>query len=226
MLILHPIRTLGVTVGAGVRHFRLVCADVLDGLAQLPDESVHCVVTSPPYWGLRDYGTDGQLGPEATPQEYVERMTAVFREVRRVLRSDGTLWLNMGDGYYAAGWECRRRNEIGVAAISPAERRSGKHAPGLKPKDLVGMPWRLAFALQADGWWLRQDNIWHKPSPMPESVRDRTTTAHEYLFHLSKSQQYFYDAEAIKEPVTGNAHSRGDGVNPKAKKPAGWSASD
>ena len=205
-----------------MRRFRLICADVFEGLARLPDESVHCVITSPPYWRLRDYGTDGQLGLEATPEEYVETMTGVFREVRRVLRSDGTLWLNMGDCYASGGYGARDPERWPKQSRNDHMRHARAPSGGLKPKDLVGMPWRLAFALQSDGWWLRQDNIWQKRSPMPESVRDRTTRSHEYLFHLSKSQRYYYDAKAIREPVTGNAHARGDGVNPKARVPSGW----
>jgi DNA modification methylase len=215
---------------------KILLGDVREKLRELPDESVHCVVTSPPYWGLRDYGTatwnggdascphrrrnvrpdhtgrtitgrgvqasavsatpfneicglcgarriDQQIGLEATPEEYVEKMVGVFREVRRVLRSDGTLWLNIGDSYAGSG---RGMNGDGTPR------------PGLKCKDLVGIPWRLAFALQADGWWLRSDIIWAKPNPMPESVTDRPTKAHEYMFLLTKSERYFYDSEAIK----------------------------
>ena len=149
---------------------KIIPGDCIAGLRTLPDASVNCCVTSPPYWGLRDYGHDGQIGLESTPEEYVARMVEVFREVRRVLRDDGTLWLNLGDSYKGG-------------------------------KQLVGIPWRVAFALQADGWWLRQDIIWHKPNPMPESVRDRCTKAHEYVFLLTKSERYYYDAEAIKEPA-------------------------
>ncbi len=191
----------------------IIHGDALAVLRTLPDESVHCVVTSPPYWGLRDYGVEGQLGLEKTPEEYIERMVEVFREVRRVLRSDGTLWLNMGDSY-AGSWGNQGRKEergtqrpINGDMMQPVhdgrypanESNTGACPPGLKPKDLVGMPWRLAFALQADGWYLRSDIIWHKPNPMPESVTDRPTKAHEYLFLLSKRPRYFYDAEAIRE---------------------------
>lgn len=157
---------------------RILIGDVREKLAELPDESVHCVVTSPPYWGLRDYGADGQLGLEVTLGEHVAVMVDVFREVRRVLRSDGTLWLNYGDSY-----------------------ATSDKASMLKPKDLCGVPWRVALALQEDGWWLRQDIIWSKPNPMPESIRDRCTKAHEYLFLLSKSERYYFDQEAIAEPV-------------------------
>jgi len=175
--------------------------DCLDVLRTLPDESVHCCVTSPPYWGLRDYGHDGQIGLEETPEAYVSRLVEVFREVRRVLRSDGTLWLNLGDSYANGGPSGPQGTSGDRASRSfTAERlEAGCLTHGLKPKDLVGIPWRVAFALQADGWWLRQDIIWHKPNPMPESVRDRCTKAHEYVFLLAKSQRYYYDAEAISE---------------------------
>jgi site-specific DNA-methyltransferase (adenine-specific) len=146
---------------------KIIQSDCIDGLRTLADGSVHCCVTSPPYWNLRDYQRDGQIGLEATPEAYVERLVEVFREVRRVLRDDGTCWLNLGDSYGSG-------------------------------KQLVGIPWRVAFALQSDGWYLRQDIIWHKPNPMPESVRDRCTKAHEYVFLLTKSGKYFYDAEAVK----------------------------
>ena len=182
--------------------------DSLTVLRTLPDESVHCCVTSPPYWGLRDYGVPGQLGLERTPEAYVAKMAEVFREVRRVLRKDGTLWLNLGDSYNGAG---ENRNGKGSKSLNDGRTdfrcREANHgithdaSPGLKPKDLVGIPWRVAFALQADGWWLRQDIIWAKPNPMPESVTDRCTKAHEYIFLLTKSAKYYYDAEAVKEPV-------------------------
>lgn len=158
---------------------RVIIGDCREALQSLPSESVNCVVTSPPYFGLRDYGVDGQIGLEATPDAFVSELVAVFRAVRRVLRNDGTLWLNLGDTYATQG---------------------GAHG-GLKPKDLIGIPWRVAFALQADGWYLRQDIIWAKPNPMPESVTDRCTKAHEYMFLLSKSPRYYYDQEAIAEPV-------------------------
>ena len=145
-------------------------------LRQIPSSIVQTCVTSPPYWGLRDYGVDGQIGLEDSPDAYVASIVDVFREVRRVLRDDGTLWLNLGDSYTGAG-----------------------EVIGLKPKDLVGIPWRVAFALQADGWYLRSDIIWHKPNPMPESVTDRPTKSHEYVFLLSKSERYYYDSEAIRE---------------------------
>jgi DNA modification methylase len=226
---------------------RILLGDVREKLAELPDESVHCVVTSPPYFGLRDYGTasweggdpacdhstprsrgddiksgdkqgtsagsrpntqreckcgatriDRQIGLEPTPAEFVAVMVEVFRDVRRVLRKDGTLWLNLGDSY-ASAWACKRRNVVGNGSPDEDTPR-GRTGPGLKEKDLIGIPWRVAFALQADGWYLRQDIIWSKPNPMPESVTDRCTKAHEYLFLLSKSARYFYDNEAIREP--------------------------
>jgi DNA modification methylase len=179
-------------------------------LPTLEAGSVQTCVTSPPYWGLRDYGVEGQLGLEKTPEEYVSRMVEVFREVKRVLREDGTLWLNMGDSY-AANTKGSGGTESGTLQRADPSQRSNAgsfHAdrrwqipPGLKPKDLVGIPWRVAFALQADGWWLRSDVIWSKPNPMPESVTDRPTKAHEYLFLLTKAERYYYDAEAIAEPA-------------------------
>lgn len=182
--------------------------DVLDMLKQMPEESVQCVVTSPPYWGLRDYGVDGQLGLEATPAEYVANIVEIFREVRRVLRKDGILWLNMGDSYMShsaksknvggfQGAQMRKNKAYSDAQI--IGRKIRPNEIGLKDKDLCGMPWRVAFALQADGWWLRKDNIWFKDNPMPESCTDRTTTAHEYIFHLTKAAHYYYDSFAIRE---------------------------
>jgi len=157
-------------------------------------------VTSPPYWGLRDYGEDNQLGQEETPEKFVENLVNVFREVRRVLRDDGTVWLNLGDSYCGTG----HKGDTKDMFISGGKARNGQSfalnnkVEGLKSKDLIGIPWRVAFALQADGWYLRQDIIWHKPNPMPESVKDRCTKAHEYIFLLSKSSKYYYDSEAIK----------------------------
>lgn len=219
---------------------RIIPGDCIAGLRTLPDASVHCCVTSPPYWGLRDYGHAGQIGLESTPEAYVARMVEVFREVRRVLRDDGTLWINLGDSY-AGSWGNQGRKEtrgsqrpingpmmqrlkvgkvhheeccLDEDCMCPAgdgddiypdkKTRTGSWVndhPTLKAKDLVGIPWRVAFALQADGWWLRQDIIWHKPNPMPESVRDRCTKAHEYVFLMTKSERYYYDAEAVSEPV-------------------------
>ena len=156
----------------------ILIGDVRQQLSTVPDASIQTCITSPPYWGLRDYGNDAQIGLEKSPKEYVAQLVDVFREVRRVLKDDGTLWLNLGDSY------------------------ASKTSTGVKAKDLVGIPWRVAFALQEDGWYLRQDIIWAKPNPMPESVTDRCTKSHEYVFLLSKNARYFYDNEAIKEPTS------------------------
>jgi len=227
---------------------QLYIGDALDVLKTLPEKSCRCCVTSPPYWGLRDYGycdcahfrvregstndggapnyrsgrpkpdcrkcrgtgrlahSDAQLGLERTPEEYIEKMVDVFREVRRVLTDDGTLWLVLGDSYATGGGsvgECPGGGKQGEnwkmrGVMTPPNRM---RLPGLKPKDLVGIPWRVAFALQADGWYLRSDIIWAKPNPMPESVRDRPTKNHEYVFLLSKAERYYYDADAIAEPT-------------------------
>jgi DNA modification methylase len=192
---------------------RIIQGDCIEGLRTLPDASVHCCVTSPPYWGLRDYGHDGQIGLESTPEAYVARMVEVFREVRRVLRDDGTCWVNLGDSYAAGGMSnpsvkstLGGGKDRGAKAYCIARKKPDE----LKPKDLVGIPWRVAFALQADGWWLRQDIIWAKPNPMPESVRDRCTKAHEYVFLLTKSERYFYDAEAVSEALSGKPHAPGN----------------
>jgi DNA modification methylase len=236
--------------------WRVLTGDCREVLRTLPGESVQCCVTSPPYWGLRDYGTPqlhwgdwtGSLGLEPTPEEYVAHIVEVMREVRRVLRRDGTLWLNLGDCYIADGGSGRQgkrgqranrshtQSELGIRIASKQRitrsglvgggrnqdhalraDEAGRSSATLKAKDLVGIPWRVAFALQADGWWLRSDTIWHKPNPMPESVKDRPTKTHEYLFLLSRSERYFYDADAIKECTTGRSHPRGLGVNPKAR---------
>lgn len=186
--------------------------DCLQGLKELPDCSVNCCVTSPPYYGLRDYGHDGQIGLEETPELYVQKMTEVFREVRRVLKDDGTLWLNLGDSYsshkdcksigqtLAAGTSREHAHEMDLGKSRVRDSKMLK-SQGYKNKDLIGIPWMVAFALRADGWYLRQDIIWHKPNPMPESVTDRCTKSHEYIFLLSKSARYYYDADAIKQPV-------------------------
>ena len=178
----------------------------LDVLFTLPANSVQCVVTSPPYFGLRDYGVDGQIGLEPTVQEYVANLVAVFREVRRVLRDDGVAWLNLGDSYANTGINDPSKvggftgQRIRAGAKGTMDSRPGKIPDGLKPKDLIGVPWRVAFALQDDGWWLRQDIIWHKPNSMPESVKDRCTKAHEYVFMLTKNARYYFDSSAISEP--------------------------
>ena len=200
---------------------QVIVGDCLATLRAMPAQSVNTCVTSPPYFGLRDYGHDGQIGLEQTPDEFVAKLVEVFREVRRVLRDDGTLWLNLGDTYAAnRGGTTPPAQTVagGVGGKGGQKERRGQadgYNPtrdctryGLKHKDLIGIPWRVAFALQADGWYLRQDIIWHKPNPMPESVRDRCTKAHEYVFLLSKSERYYFDADAIKEPVAGSTIGR------------------
>lgn len=183
----------------------ILVGDVRKRLSELPANSVQCVVTSPPYWGLRDYGNDGQIGMEHTPDEYVSQMVQVFREVWRVLADDGTLWLNLGDSYVGTGSKGDYKDPKYADGRNGQTIALNNKVDGLKSKDLVGIPWRVAFALQADGWYLRQDIIWHKPNPMPESVRDRCTKAHEYLFLLTKSARYYFDSDAIKEDaVTGS----------------------
>ena len=186
----------------------ILLGDALKQLRSLPPESAHTCVTSPPYFGLRDYGVGGQLGLERTPEEYVAKLVEVFREVRRVLRPDGTLWLNIGDCYAGSG-KGRLADGSSCAAGKQATNKGSvagrlKKTParGCKPKDLIGIPWMLAFALRDDGWYLRQDIVWAKTSVMPESVRDRCTKSHEYIFLLAKSQRYYYDCDAIKEPAT------------------------
>jgi len=191
----------------------IITGDCLEVMKTLENKSVQTCITSPPYWSLRDYGVDGQMGLENTPEEYVAKMVEVFREVRRVLRDNGTLWLNLGDSYAANRGGSPMPAETlagGVSGrgdkVANRGRESGftpnpdPASHGLKHKDLIGIPWRVAFALQSDGWYLRQDIIWHKPNPMPESVTDRCTKAHEYIFLMSKSASYYYNNEAIKEP--------------------------
>jgi len=185
----------------------LINGDVRQVLSELEPESVQCVVTSPPYWGLRDYGSDGQLGLEATPEEYIDNMVAVFREVKRVLRKDGTVWLNIGDNYFGGGRGEDRKYKEAYDSVENSK-PDWKKIKGLKPKDLIGIPWRLALALQADGWWLRNDIIWSKPNPMPEPVKDRLTKSHEYIFLLTKSKTYYYDHESIKEPYSESSIQR------------------
>lgn len=181
---------------------QILQGDCRDVLRSLPSESAHTCVTSPPYFGLRDYGVDGQMGLEATPEAFVAGLVDVFREVRRVLRDDGTLWLNIGDSYANDGkWGGSTGGKAAKALHGATGIGRRKVSTSLKPKDLIDIPWMLAFALRADGWYLRQDIIWSKPNPMPESVRDRCTKAHEYLFLLSKSPRYYFDAGAIAEPV-------------------------
>ena len=228
---------------------RIIPGDCIAGLRTLPDASVHCCVTSPPYWGLRDYGHDGQIGLESTPEAYVARMVEVFREVRRVLREDGTCWVNLGDSYAGGGGfapdapcNVARREMIAEGdckqgAFNLSQRQHTRNKSGgikpqgtIKAKDLCGIPWRVAFALQADGWWLRQDIIWHKPNPMPESVTDRCTKAHEYVFLLTKSERYWYDADAVSEAAA-TAGQAGLGFYPMraaamGRKPSGNEAKD
>jgi len=183
-------------------------ADCLDALRALPDESVHCCVTSPPYYGLRDYGVDGQIGRETTPEQYIERLMIVFRELRRVLRSDGTFWLNISDTY------CGTSNKgINTDPKYPNGRTGqgvsvARQVQGCKPKDLIGIPWLLAFALRNDGWYLRNDIIWEKGNPMPESVRDRCSRSYEHVFLLTKSKKYYFDKLAIAEPIAATTAAR------------------
>lgn len=191
---------------------KIYCGDALEVLKTLPTGEIHTCVTSPPYYGLRDYGVDGQIGLEETPEEYITRLAEVFREVKRVLRDDGTLWVNIADSYAGSGkgaWQNKEaQKEVYVLDTDSAPARMDKTWSGIKPKDLIGIPWTLAFALRADGWYLRQDIIWAKPNPMPESVRDRCTKSHEYIFLLSKSRNYYFDAEAIADPVAESTTKR------------------
>ena len=205
-----------------VRRWEILQGDVRETLRTLEAGSVQTCVTSPPYFGLRDYGVSGQIGLEPTPADYVEQMVTVFREVRRVLRDDGTLWLNLGDSYNSSppgnknpmsksGLNGAQTSTSYRARLEETQQRQQEHRgliAGLKPKDLIGIPWRVAFALQQDGWYLRQDIIWHKPNPMPESVRDRCTKAHEYLFLLSNSERYYFDQKAIAQPIAETSKER------------------
>lgn len=212
--------------------------DALAQLRTIRSGSVQCVVTSPPYWSLRDYQVDGQIGLESTFPEFLERLVAVFSEVHRVLREDGVCWVNMGDSYATAS---RGMAQGGLKAASdvysPRKNARAAHsytdapqtpprsrAAGFRHKEIIGQPWRLAFALQDAGWLLRQDIIWHKTQPMPESAVDRCTKAHEYIFLLTKTPHYFWSTAAAKEPCSGTAHARGKGVNPKARNSSvgGW----
>jgi DNA modification methylase len=208
---------------------KIIFGDCRDTMRQLASESVkvQMCVTSPPYFGLRDYGHDGQIGLEGTPEQYIEAMVEVFRCVKDILADDGVLWVNIGDSYNTSPAGNKKWGD-GVGTNKAYEEHQIHHGKkiikSLKPKDLIGIPWMLAFALRADGWYLRQDIIWHKPNPMPESVQDRCTKAHEYIFLLSKSQKYFYDNEAIKVPVkedwgtrdrtNGKYHNEGTGLQP------------
>lgn len=204
-------------------NINIIQGSCIETLQRLDDKSVNTCITSPPYWGLRNYNDEEkQLGMEDTPEEFVDNLVKVFREVRRVLRDDGTVWLNLGDSYSSGGrttttnQSLRGDKDYGVTRPKPSK--------GIKPKDLIGIPWRVALALQQDGWYLRQDIIWHKPNPMPESVKDRCTKSHEYIFLLSKNVKYYFDGEAIKEPVKkdwgtrdrtkGKYHNEGTGLQP------------
>jgi DNA modification methylase len=192
---------------------RVLVGDAVSRLAELPDGSVRTCVTSPPYWGLRDYGNDGQLGLESTPQEFVENLCQVFDEVRRVLADDGSLWVNLGDSYAGGAAASGGKQRLGPNKDLDNQRNDvklKKIGEGLKSKDLVGIPWRFAFAMQDRGWYLRQDIIWAKPNPMPESVTDRCTKSHEYVFLLTKNPTYYFDHEAIKEPAI-HANDRRNG---------------
>ena len=194
---------------------KIYCMDNREGLKLLDDNSIDCCVTSPPYWNLRDYGVDGQIGLEQTPEEYVQQMVDVFHEVKRALKPEGTLWLNLGDSYSGSGKGAANypgdypKQNTNAGSLT-TKGTVGYVPPGLKSKDLVGIPWMIAFALRADGYYLRQDIIWAKPNPMPESVTDRCTKSHEYIFLLSKSEHYYYDNEAIAEDTVYPVGSRPD----------------
>jgi len=209
-----------------MNDLQILVGDCRETLKQLPDQSVQTCVTSPPYFGLRDYGHDGQIGLEQTPQDFVDQLVSVFREVKRVLRDDGTLWLNLGDSYCGTGDKGDYKDPKYAEGRNAQSKSITKKLNGFKSKDLIGIPWMVAFALRADGWYLRQDIIWHKPNPMPESVEDRCTKSHEYIFLMSKYPKYYYDNEAIKEPckddwgtrdrTNGKYHNEGSGLHPHA----------
>ena len=208
---------------------KLIQGDCLEKLQSLEDSSINCVITSPPYWGLRDYGESEQLGLEPTPQEYLQKLVNIFREVWRVLKDDGTVWLNLGDSYANNGVKTKNVSnqsstlEGGKKTQEIASQVSGEFKYDVKPKNLVGIPWRIAFALQDDGWYLRQDIIWHKPNPMPESVTDRCTKAHEYIFMFTKSAKYYFDQDAVKEESANTWNSaKGFSGNGKRSKANGY----
>lgn len=189
---------------------KILVGDAREKLREIPDETFQCCVTSPPYWGLRDYDYEQQIGAEEKIEDYISNLVGVFREVRRTLRSDGVLWLNIGDSYTSGNRKWRapdKKNEGRAMSYRPDT------PDGLKPKDLIGVPWKLAFALQADGWYLRSEVIWHKPNCQPESVRDRPTRSHEHVFLLTKSDKYFYDHDAVKEPAVVNGQTNGKSKN-------------
>lgn len=194
--------------------FKLFVGDAAERLRELPDNSVQTCVTSPPYWGLRDYGVEGQIGLESTLADFLRRLVVVFREVRRVLRPDGTCWVNMGDTYASSGGAGQVGHNSTLNGTAQHEAKNAavklrKRVQGMKPKDKLGVPWRLVFALQDDGWWFRSDVVWHKPNPMPEAVKDRPTVSHEFVFLVTKSERYFYNADEARERcVVGAAHAR------------------
>lgn len=207
---------------------RILQGDSLTVARELSSESVHCIVTSPPYYGLRDYGVEGQLGGEKTPKEYVLRLSAIFGELHRVLRKDGTLWLNLGDSYAGSGKGAMGDGSVAASGKQKTNRGTvhGKFVragtpDGLKPKDLMGIPWRVAFALQAQGWYLRNEIIWQKPDVMPTSAKDRLTVSHETIFLFSKSRSYYFDLDAIREPYT-EPMNRWGGDKLKAKGESSW----
>ena len=186
----------------------IINSDALHALRELPEESVNCCVTSPPYYGLRDYGNDAQIGREETPEQYIERLTEVFRELYRVLRPDGTFWLNIADTYCGTGSKAGHSDPKNPKGRNGQQVALNHKAPGCKQKDLIGIPWLLAFALRADGWYLRSDIIWQKNNPMPESCKDRPTRCYEHIFLLTKSKKYYYDAAAIAEPTSPTTAAR------------------
>ena len=185
----------------GLKTDTIINRDALYALRELPEESVHCCVTSPPYYALRDYGLDMQIGREDTPEQYIDRLTEVFRELRRVLRSDGTLWLNIADTYCGTGNKGYHADPKNPKGRNGQQIARNNRVSGCKQKDLIGIPWLLAFALRADGWYLRSDIIWQKENPMPESVKDRLSRCYEHIFLFSKSKKYFFDYKAISEPI-------------------------
>ncbi|ABO49402.1 DNA methylase N-4/N-6 domain protein [Desulforamulus reducens MI-1] len=184
-----------------IKESTIIHGNALEVLKLIPDNTIQCVVTSPPYWGLRDYGIPNQIGAENNLDDYINNLASIFREVRRVLKKDGTLWLNIGDSYTSGNRKYRAPDKKTDTKTNVRAMNYRPDTPeGLKPKDLIGVPWRVAFALQVDGWFLRSDIIWNKPNCMPESVKDRPTKSHEYIFLLSKSKHYYYDYQSIKEP--------------------------
>lgn len=205
-----------------MEYNKIINGNSLEVLKSLPDNSIDCCVTSPPYYALRDYGVGGQIGLEETPEAYIAKLSEVFMEVYRVLKPEGTLWLNIGDSYNGSGGNHKdgQKNDSGFQGnIGVRYGGKGARIKGLKPKDLIGIPWMLAFELRKRGWYLRQDIIWHKPNPMPESVTDRCTKSHEYIFLMSKSQKYYFDYEAIQEPCADQSRTnyacgnRTNGIN-------------